>query len=208
MASDMTTTAILDTAERLFAEKGYDAVSVREITREAGVNVAAIHYHFGSKEEVLRGVTDRVVTAINERRIELLAELLATTGEPSVEQVLEAFVRPDIEMLQALHERGPTVARFLGRMYLDQTPWIQEMAATQFGTASAAFFPVIARAVGDFDEEIVAIRMRRIGVVIAHTFATWPTDGLSEQAAVELLGELVSFCAAAVSAPMAMPVDS
>jgi AcrR family transcriptional regulator len=57
MATATTTDAILDAAERLFAAHGYDAVSVREITRDAEVNVAAVHYHFGSKEAVLRGVT-------------------------------------------------------------------------------------------------------------------------------------------------------
>ena len=67
MSSDETRERILDAAQELFAAKGFAGTSVREITRLAEVNVAAIHYHFGTKEAVLRGVTDRIVGPLNPR---------------------------------------------------------------------------------------------------------------------------------------------
>ena len=72
-----TRTDILNAAERLFAQKGFDGTAIREITRAANVNVAAIHYHYGSKEQVLRGVTDRIIGPLNDRRFELLDRAVA-----------------------------------------------------------------------------------------------------------------------------------
>ena len=154
-----TKTDILDAAERLFADKGFDGTAIREITRVANVNVAAIHYHYGTKEEVLRGVTDRIVGPLNSRRFELLDIALdnAQPHPPSIEAILDAFIRPDIETLQELHKRGPTVAHFLGRTYMDPTPWIQQMAQQQFAEAQTRFFPVLAATLGDLSFEEIGL---------------------------------------------------
>jgi AcrR family transcriptional regulator len=87
---------IIAVAERLFGEKGYEATSLRHIIAEAGVNLAAIHYHFGSKEELLNEILSRFAGPINQRRIELLDELLAEAGGGAVpvERILMAFLAP------------------------------------------------------------------------------------------------------------------
>jgi AcrR family transcriptional regulator len=84
---------ILDTAERLIGEQGYAATSLRHVIAEAGVNLAAVHYHFGSKEELLDAVVVRKVTPLNEARIARLERVEAETGSGplDVEKVLEAF---------------------------------------------------------------------------------------------------------------------
>ena len=198
-----TKTEILDAAERLFAEKGFDGTAIREITRAANVNVAAIHYHYGSKEEVLRGVTDRVVGPLNNRRFELLDRALDNTQPHplSIEAILDAFIRPDIETLQELHKRGPTVAHFLGRTYMDPTPWIQQMAQEQFAEAQTRFFPVLTAALQHLTVEEIAWRMYRVAAVLIHLFATWPDDGLTETQADDTLAHLIRFLASALQAP-------
>src|SRR5579859_2251157 len=87
---------IMDTAEKLFAEKGYDATSLRQVIAEAGVNLAAVHYHFGSKEELLDALVLRRVAPVNTARIAMLDQLDADAGcpRPAVEKVLEAFMLP------------------------------------------------------------------------------------------------------------------
>ena len=99
---------ILDVAERLFAEQGYAATSLRHIIAEAGVNLAAIHYHFGSKEELLDGLVARIAVPVNADRIARLDRLEAEAGDamPAVEAILEAFLMPAAEMARQHPESG------------------------------------------------------------------------------------------------------
>src|SRR3984957_3058267 len=87
---------ILDTAERLFGEYGYAATSLRQIIAEAGVNLAAIHYHFGSKEDLLDRVIFRKASPVNEERLATLdrLEAAAQAGPVPLEEILRAFLGP------------------------------------------------------------------------------------------------------------------
>src|SRR5581483_10479047 len=87
---------ILDAAERLIAEQGYDATSLRQIIGEAGVNLASIHYHFGSKEELLQAVVERRAAPVNAERLDLLARYEAEAGAKPVpiERIFHAFLAP------------------------------------------------------------------------------------------------------------------
>src|ERR687891_570366 len=126
---------ILDAAEQRFAEEGFAGTSLREITSLAGVNVAAVHYHFGSKEELLRAVLSRIVEPVNRERVELLqeAEAAAAPNGPSVEAILEAFIAPDLRVIRDLGERGAVITRFIGRSYTEPTELVRRMVAEQFG---------------------------------------------------------------------------
>src|SRR5579859_4078456 len=92
---------ILDAAERLFAHKGIEATSLRTITAEAGVNLAAVNYHFQSKEALMHAVIARRLDPINQRRLAMLDAYEAeAAGAPvPLNQLLEAMLRPIFEML-------------------------------------------------------------------------------------------------------------
>ncbi|HSJ44457.1 MAG TPA: TetR/AcrR family transcriptional regulator [Euzebyales bacterium] len=203
MATTQTTSAILDAAEQLFALHGVDATSIREITRVADVNVAAVHYHFGTKEAVLRAVTDRVVGPMNTRRFRLLerAQDAAAPRPPDIDAVIEAFVRPDIETLMDLQRRGPTVAHFLGRVYSDQKPWIRRMAGEQFAEVGERFFPAIAVALPHLRPDEIAWRMAQVTALVVHTFATWPEAGMDAAGAERRIARLCAFITPALRAP-------
>ena len=96
MATADTKSQILDTAERLFAQKGFDAVSLRNIVTVAKVNLAAVHYHFGSKQSLLHTVVARRLRPINEERLAGLAEAQAKAGKPFFVQVSHYAVHLDI----------------------------------------------------------------------------------------------------------------
>src|SRR5258708_6348810 len=106
---------ILDTAEQLFGEQGYAATSLRQVIAAAEVNVAAVHYHFGSKEDLLDAVVNRKVGPVNVARMERLDRLEAETKPIDVEQVLEAFLMPTAEMA----EHNPTFVRLMGRILVE-----------------------------------------------------------------------------------------
>jgi AcrR family transcriptional regulator len=90
---------ILDTAERLFAAHGFEATSLRAITAEAKVNLAAVNYHFRSKDTLIEAVLSRRLTPINRRRMEMLDACEAKAGKrpPEVEKIMEAFIAPVFE---------------------------------------------------------------------------------------------------------------
>ncbi len=93
-----TKTRILDAAERVFSQDGFDAASLRGITAAAHVNLAAVNYHFQTKEALFAAVIERRVGPVNQRRLELLDAL---TGKVSAERILEAFIRPPLDVCAA-----------------------------------------------------------------------------------------------------------
>src|SRR3954468_3686382 len=105
---------ILDAAEQLIGEQGYAATSLRQIIASAGVNLAAIHYHFGSKDDLLHQLMLRKAGPVNEKRIELLDRYVAeSAGAPlRVKEVLDAFFAPMVETANA----NPQFVRVMGRI--------------------------------------------------------------------------------------------
>src|SRR6266478_9681248 len=94
-----TRSRILDVAEELFGEQGLDRVSIRDITKKAKVNLAAINYHFGGKEDLIAAVFERRVVPVNEARLAALdlVEKSAGKGILELEAILEAFIRPALQ---------------------------------------------------------------------------------------------------------------
>lgn len=103
-----TKTRILNAAEKLFGKNGFDATSLRDITAEAQVNLAAVNYHFQSKDSLIDAIIERRILPISQRRLEMLD---AAGHPPSVEQVVEAFLAPLLmpEVLPAV----PLIGRVL-----------------------------------------------------------------------------------------------
>jgi AcrR family transcriptional regulator len=107
---------LLDAAEDLFAAKGFEAVSLREITNTAAANVAAVNYHFGSKEKLITAVMMRHIIPINAKRMAMLAELSARNAKPTVREVVEAFMRPLVNHIQSQKPGKGLFAKFMGRL--------------------------------------------------------------------------------------------
>ena len=99
---EITAERILDAAEELFADLGFDATSTRAITTRAGVNLAAVNYHYGSKDALIEAVFARRLVPLNRERLELLdrVEARAGAGGPAVESIVEAFVRPPMRKIR------------------------------------------------------------------------------------------------------------
>lgn len=114
---------ILDTAEALFAERGFDGVTLRQIAVGAGVDVALASYHFGKKLDLFRAVFERRAPALNTARLDALAAAQAAVSpyKPTVEAVIEAFLRP-LELAQETGDEGWT--HYLALIaYINNSPY-------------------------------------------------------------------------------------
>ena len=111
----------MDCAEKIFAEKGYDKASVREITAAANVNLASIHYHFGSKENLLQELLNRKLEWLNQQRLIALKTLESKSKNKPLKpsQILEAFFGTLLDMLDEKNYGGEMFLRLLGRSTLE-----------------------------------------------------------------------------------------
>jgi AcrR family transcriptional regulator len=207
MASRDTQERILDAAERLFGENGFPATSLRRITTEAGVNVAAIHYHYGSKEELLRAVIDRRVGPVNERRLKLLEELTSGPRAPTLEQVLRSFLEPALELEQDMEREGASLRRVVGRLYGEPLDLVQSIIQQEFGELLQRYVAVLEAILPDCSEAEVRWRMQLAVGAMIHVLignaeinmgSASPPSGESPEAVLE---QMVSFLAAGFRAP-------
>ena len=109
-------------AERLFAERGFDGVSVRDIVQAAGVNLAAVSYYFGSKSELLLAVFRTRAKALNRERLALLRDAEARHGgDPPLAEILRAWLGPPILWRDPATGKD-TASRFISRAIAEVTP--------------------------------------------------------------------------------------
>jgi AcrR family transcriptional regulator len=132
-----TKTRILDAAENLFGKNGFDGTSLRDITAEAQVNLAAVNYHFQSKESLMDAVIERRFGPVNRRRIEMLD---AAGPCPNVEQIVEAFLAPMlmVEVSPAIPLIGRVLSnpsQFFDRVYKRHLIPILDRFLQAIGTA-------------------------------------------------------------------------
>jgi AcrR family transcriptional regulator len=176
MSRDATRERILDTAERHFALYGFAGASLRGITRDARVNVAAIHYHYGSKEKLLSATMERIVAPVNEQRLRLLDEAIAAAGgAPSVEAILSAFLCPDLILIRDLGDRGVMMARFSGRSATEPGEVVVRVLRGIYGDLGDRFIDALAVAVPGVPRAEIAWRLRCVVAIITYLLSNTGT---------------------------------
>ncbi|WP_280234290.1 TetR/AcrR family transcriptional regulator [Nocardia cyriacigeorgica] len=189
-------------AERLFAERGIDAVSLRAVMSAAGANVASVHYHFGSKDALVEALLDQRGGEVSHRRAELLDSIEAS-GDPSARSLAEAFVRPVAEQVAAGATAWVTiVAGIIGSRHPALSRITDGFApqARRFTTLLGAIYP-----------EVPARTIRfRLTQAMSLTFqALGDLDGLRDMLALsgtrltseEVLQELIDMVTAILAGP-------
>lgn len=136
---------ILNSAERLFADQGIVATSLRQIIAEAGVNLAAIHYHFQSKEALVEALVLRRVEAVNEIRLARLEAYEAGGRTPTVEEIIECFLAPVFDLFDGDPAAGRQFARLMGRLYAESDV-MPRLFATRFRPMVDRFVNALGRA--------------------------------------------------------------
>ncbi len=153
---------LLDAAEALFAELGVGATSLRAVTKSAEANLAAVHYHFGSKEELLAAVVERRVRPINEERLRRLAQLRSGpvgARAPRVEEILAALLGPMVDDRGVDPERMRTFARLMGRVLTDTGGCMHALVMQHFEEVLQRFTAAFAAALPQLSAAEIAWRL-------------------------------------------------
>ena len=169
---------ILDAAETLFMEHGFEATSLRAITAAAAVNLAAVNYHFGSKEELFQAVLTRRLDPMNQERVALLTRLEreAAPAPLPCDRILSAMFIPALKLARDPERGGKNFLRLLGRAYADPAPFIRRFLAEQYAVMIARFKAAFARALPELPRKELSWRMHFIMGALSYTLAG--TDAL------------------------------
>lgn len=210
MAAADTQTAILDAAERLFAEHGFGDTSLRAVIAEAEVNLAAVHYHFGSKEALLEAALARRFQPLNAERLRLLDALEAAhpRGPLPLEPLLEAMVAPAIRMSGDPKRGGDVFMRLAGRLFSEPGKQVQAIFNSQFREVARRFTAALQRALPKLPPAELHWRIHFMIGAMAHTMCgvdrlRFFSGGLCDPSDKDgVIRRLITFMSAGLRAPL------
>jgi len=194
-----TKTKILDAAEKRFGLNGFEGTSLRDITSDAQVNLAAINYHFQSKDSLIDAVIRRRIEPVNRRRIEMLK---AAGPSPSIEQIIEAFLSPVLE------KGFPTAVPLIGRILSTPDQFVDRVFKPHMREVVDLFRQAFEEALPEMPVEDRLWRLHFMAGTMTHVLSLGQvipvmTDGvcdLSDRKA--LVARLITFLAAGFRAPV------
>jgi AcrR family transcriptional regulator len=194
-----TKSRILDTAEKLFAMNGFESTSLRDITTEADVNLAAVNYHFQSKDSLIDAVIARRIEPVNCKRLEMLE---AAGPDPTLEQILTAFLAPVME------KQMEAVAPLMGRILSNPDLFVDRVFNPHLTHISQRFQEKLSQALPDLPRQDLLWRLHFTVGMMTHTML-WGriipkvTGGLCDISdRTALLDRAVKFLAAGFRAPV------
>ncbi len=169
---------ILDAAERLFMAHGYDGTSMRQITGEAAVNLAAVNYHFGSKESLMQEVFRRRLDWLNEERMQVLNRLEQEAGDQPVKPsaIVDAFFGTLLRMADDDKRGGMTFLRLLGRTLTEPSEFIRTFLAHEYQVVMDRYKEALFRALPEVPKAEIVWRFHFM--LGATSYAIAGTDAL------------------------------
>lgn len=208
-----TRTRILDAAEELFMLHGFEGTSMRLLTSRAGVNLAAVNYHFGSKDALIEALFRRKLDPMNSARIAEL-ERLESEGRPlAPEAIIRAFVGPSLRHMEDATGGGRNFIRLLGRTYTEPTKPIRALIGQLYVPTMERYKSALERALPHMPREELVWRMHFMFGTLAYTLAATDTVHLIAGCKPEdrydarlLEDRLTAFLAAGLGAPLKQTV--
>ncbi|GAC1331389.1 MAG: TetR/AcrR family transcriptional regulator [Beijerinckiaceae bacterium] len=197
---------LIDAGERLFAEHGWNGVGIRTIAAAANVSLAALNYHFGEKENLLAEIFAARARPIAEERMRLLAEINAS-GEPSLERVIEAFLRPALTVDSESRFGGIVFAKLRARLATEPEAFSRRILADAFDASGRHYIAALQALLPDLQPEDLFWRFHFLLGTMVYTMADpgriqSMSDGRCKPGNVEAaLRHIVPFLAAGFRAP-------
>lgn len=194
---------ILTAAESLFARHGFEGASLRQVTTNAGVNLAAVNYHFGSKEKLVEQVFKRRLDALNQHRLSELAKV-RQSGNVTLEALLGAFIRPALELS---HDAGGALfVRVLARAFAEHDDSLRQFLSENYGHVLRQFTAEFALLLPHLEKSELYWRIDMVSGALTHAMSGFGIiqrkDHVSAQAHREqTAAHLIRFVAAGLSHP-------
>jgi AcrR family transcriptional regulator len=195
---------ILSAAEELFARQGFDGASLRQLTTAAGVNLAAVNYHFGSKGALVEEVFRRRLDHLNGRRTAALAQV---SGRPdtTLEQVLDAFIRPALELAHD-GSGGSLFMRVLARAFADHDDTLRKFLSENYGPVMRQFTTELARLLPQLSKEELYWRFDLVTGALTHAMSGFGmirrrSDDTERGHLEQVVQHLIRFAAAGLGHP-------
>ena len=207
--SYVTKQRILDVAERLFVERGFSSTSLRMITTDAEVNLAAVNYHFGSKEGMIEEVLKRRLAPLNRERVVSLDALETLSVAPTVQEILKAYISAAVKLSRDPAAGGFLFLRLLGRAFTEPNEIVKRQMQQQYDEVARRYRRAFAKALPQLPEQELIWRMHFMFGAIVYAMAG--SDVMQIVASCELkdvndfnaLSErLVQFLSAGLQAPV------
>ena len=172
-----TRTRILDAAEELFMLHGFESTSMRLLTAKAGANLAAVNYHFGSKDALIEAVFRRRLDPMNAARIAELERMEKEAGGKPLapRQIIGAFVGASLRMIEDVSGGGRNFIRLLGRTYTDPQKHIRSLIGQLYAPAMERFKAAFERALPQMPRDELIWRMHFMFGTLAYTLAATDT---------------------------------
>jgi AcrR family transcriptional regulator len=201
---ELARTALIEAAERLFAERGIESVSLRDISVAAGQrNHSAAQYHFGDRAGLVAAVFEHRMRVVNERRHRLLDELEASASAGDLGRIVEATVRPLIEVVDETHG---WYARFLVRTRWDTFAQAVVNDVPALSSFRRAIELIIERLDGPHEHRVD--RVEQMSTLFIGTIAGWESrrhGGAAVPSADQLSADLTATCHAVLTARVRVP---
>ncbi|MBB3228618.1 AcrR family transcriptional regulator [Luteibacter sp. Sphag1AF] len=160
---------ILGAAETLFATHGFAGASLRQVTAAAKVNLAAVNYHFGSKDKLIEEVFRRRLDELNSRRLSALARI---AGQPDtkLEDVLDAYIRPALD-LSRTDGGAAAFVRVLARAYAEHNETLRRFLSDNYGHVLRQFATEFARQLPGLAKEDIYWRLDIVTGALTYAMA-------------------------------------
>ena len=210
LSPQATKSRILDAAEELFISGGFDSLSMRQITSAAGVNLAAVNYHFGSKDALIQSVLARKLDPLNEQRIAMLDAFEAQFGDQlTCEHVLAAMFLPAVRLFRDdSSTHSGSFLQFLGRAYTEPSAVVRDFINTHYIQTLGRFFGAFQRTLPDLSRHDLGFRLNFAMGALSGILAGGNTQRLIKDFTqgqgdeVLLLSRLSALMVAALRAPL------
>jgi len=202
---------ILNSTEELVAESGFCDLTMRQISTHANTNLAAINYHFGSKQSLINHMLERRLDTLFEMRLKRLDELENGSRQPCLlRQVLKAFIEPALVISNDDRMGGQRFMKILARAYAERSEFLHDLLSSRYADVVKRFAAAIERACPQLDEQTVFWRFHFIIGALTYVMADFgaasKTSHMSEQEFFSTCSrQLVDFAEAALTAGQSLP---